>query len=324
MDICKNSLSLARYYLRPSPSLPALQSQVDWIGHAFYPIDHTLDRISLGLVRLDEFEAPLDDQPAILGGCIFLRLRIDTRKIPPAVLARRQSQATQKRRAELLAQNQTLTRKDKKEIREEVRQGLLARAEPRPKAVSLVIVPGQLWAFTARPRELALVEDFAAKLLNLQLEPVNLSTLPDAEPWTAQVSPHFLTRLFLSQLYRQEEAGDRDTRLRICRDVALAKDKEYMRVKTNNLASWPEIGLAVSKGKTIFQAGLDMALEGETYSLQLGSNWTATRVKTPPLTQSGDPDSALVERMSHLQKMFSALDALGQDLLPARQSSLAA
>jgi DNA recombination-dependent growth factor C len=223
-----------------------------------------------------------------------------------------------------LAQNQTLTRKDKKEIREEVRQGLLARAEPRPKAVSLVIVPGQLWAFTARPRELALVEDFAAKLLNLQLEPVNLSTLPDAEPWTAQVSPHFLTRLFLSQLYRQEEAGDRDTRLRICRDVALAKDKEYMRVKTNNLASWPEIGLAVSKGKTIFQAGLDMALEGETYSLQLGSNWTATRVKTPPLTQSGDPDSALVERMSHLQKMFSALDALGQDLLPARQSSLAA
>jgi len=324
MDICKNSLSLARYYLRPSPSLPALQSQVDWIGHAFYPIDHTLDRISLGLVRLDEFEAPLDDQPAILGGCIFLRLRIDTRKIPPAVLARRQSQATRKRRAELLAQNQTLTRKDKKEIREEVRQGLLARAEPRPKAVSLVIVPGQLWAFTARPRELALVEDFAAKLLNLQLEPVNLSTLPDAEPWTAQVSPHFLTRLFLSQLYRQEEAGDRDTRLRICRDVALAKDKEYMRVKTKNLASWPEIGLAVSKGKTIFQAGLDMTLEGETYSLQLRSNWTATRIKTPPLTQSGDPESALMEKVNQLQKMFAALDALGQDLLPAHRATLAA
>lgn len=324
MDICKNSLSLARYYLRPSPSLPDLHSQVDWIGHAFYPIDHTTDRISLGLVRLDEFEAPLDDQPAILGGCIFLRLHIDTRKIPPAVLARRQSQATQQRRAELLAQNQTLTREDKKEIREEVRQRLLAKAEPRPKTVSLVIAPGELWVFTARPRELALVEDFATKLLNLQLEPVNLSTLPDAEPWTAQVSPHFLTRLFLSQLYRQEEAGDQGTRLRISQDVALAKDKEHMRVKTKSLAAWPEIGLAVSKGKTIFQAGLEMTLQGEPYSLQLRSNWTATRVKTPPLTQNGDLDRALVEKVNQLQKMFAALDALDQDLLPAHRATLAA
>jgi hypothetical protein len=324
MDILKNSLSLARYHLDPSPGLPALHSRVDWTGHAFRPIDHTADQTSLGLVRLDDYEVPLTENPPRLGGYLFLRLRLDTRAIPPAVLARRQSQAIEQKRAALLAQGKSLTREDKKEIRDLVKQRLLAQTEPRPKTISLALLPRELWAFTARPRELAMVEDFVSPMLNLELHPVNLASLPNAGPWTAQVSPHFLTRLFLSQLYRQEQAGDGETRLCICRDVRLTKDKEHMSIQTKNLASWPEIGLSLSKGKTIFQAGLEITLGEERTTLQLRSNWTATRIKTPPLTQNGDPDSALVEKINQLRRIFSTLDALGQDLLPARQNTLAA
>lgn len=311
MDILKKSLSISRYAILGSHNTPREKTgQANWTEYAFASIDHTPEEQAFGLVSLQDYEAGLQT-PLTLGDYTFLRLRIDTRRIPPAVLKRRQDQVLARERAILSRQGKKrISWERRNQLRQKVRQELLWQTEPTPKTIGLVLAPGELWAMTVQECELHIVEQLMGRLLAATLLPVELCLAP-------HMQHRELAKEFLSTLYRLGRINKEQASARGLSNVWLARSQESITLRTQSQMSWPELSLGLSRGARINQADLELRAGSETYTFQLRPNWSVSRLKVPAL--QGSLEDRLLQKAGHLQQVFRALDSLGLDALGSKQ-----
>ncbi len=143
---------------------------------AFVDIDQSVEERSFGWVC---FEDLLDVEWAAggpeKGPYLAFTLRLDTRRIPPAVFKKHWLMALKQKRLELAEQGRKfLTRDQKMELREHVRQRLLARSLPIPAVFDVVwsVRDNRVYLATTNTKIRTLFEDMFTRTFELEVEPL--------------------------------------------------------------------------------------------------------------------------------------------------------
>ncbi len=135
MGLLASSVSMTRYrFVEPPPDSlwPEIPKRLK--QYSFKDIDQSADERSFGWVNFDDMlDSDWVDAVPDKGEYLAFALRLDTRRISPAVLKKHLQLALQQ--AEVKARGEGrkyLSRDDKKEVKEQTRLRLLARALPIP------------------------------------------------------------------------------------------------------------------------------------------------------------------------------------------------
>lgn len=162
MTLLKGSASFVRFTLEGE--LP--ENPLDYIAErialfSFQDIDDTYDEYSIGWVSiLNMFDSEFDFASHIAGDYITLTLRIDERKVSPAILKKfvqKEEERVKKER-----QIPKLSRTMKVEIKERIRVQLMRRAIPVPSTFELCwnLSESTLLFFSTNQKAHAILEDF--------------------------------------------------------------------------------------------------------------------------------------------------------------------
>ena len=144
--------------------------------YSFRDIDEQPDMQSIGWVNFDEMLDPTwAASPPHKGELILFSMRMDTRRIPPAVLKKHLAIALQKEKKDLLAKDRNfIPRERKKEIREQVALRLRQRFLPVPAVFDVVwiIARNEIWFFSVQSKMIDLFMEEFLKTFNLHIEPL--------------------------------------------------------------------------------------------------------------------------------------------------------
>ena len=162
MALLKGSASFVRFTLEGE--LP--ENPLDYIAErialfSFQDIDDTYDEYSIGWVSiLNMFDSEFDFASHIAGDYITLTLRIDERKVSPAILKK----FVQKEEERVKKERQVpkLNRTMKVEIKERIRVQLMRKAIPVPSTFELCwnLSESTLLFFSTNQKVQAILEDF--------------------------------------------------------------------------------------------------------------------------------------------------------------------
>ena len=138
---------------------------------SFRDIDNSLDEYSVGWVSVvNMFDAGFEYASYLNGDFVVLSLRVDERKVSPAVLKK----FVQKEEERIKKEKQLphLSRAAKSEIKERVRSELTAKAMPVPTVYDLVwnLSESTLFFFSTNQKAHTLLEDFFNDCFGLLLE----------------------------------------------------------------------------------------------------------------------------------------------------------
>ncbi len=137
---------------------------------SFKDIDDTFDEYSIGWVSVDNmFDSDFAYTSYAAGDYVVLSLRIDERKVSPAVLKK----FTQKEEERIKKEKQVpkLSRTHRLEIKENMRLMLVKKAVPIPSVYDLCwnLSEGTLSFFATSQKAQAILEDFFKETFNLTL-----------------------------------------------------------------------------------------------------------------------------------------------------------
>lgn len=153
---------------------------------AFQDIDNTADERSFGWVCFDNMLDNLwQTAPPHKGDYLAFKLRLDTRRIPAAVLKKHYTLELEQLTARAREQGQKyVTRDQKTELKEQVRLKLLARTLPIPATFDVVWNTGtnRIYLGSTQSKIQDMFEDLFTQTFELHLEPQ---------------SPYFLARNIL-------------------------------------------------------------------------------------------------------------------------------
>lgn len=177
MPVLSASVSLTRYRIVEEvpesiwAEIPTLLKRF-----SFKEIDQTSDERSYGWVSIENFLDPgFRTAPPEKGEYLAFALRLDTRRVSPAVFKKYMLLATEEAEKQAKEEGRKyLSRERKKEIKEQVRIKLMARAMPVPAVFDVV------WNTTSHTIYLASTNNKVRELFNnhftdtfeLHLEPV--------------------------------------------------------------------------------------------------------------------------------------------------------
>ncbi len=162
MGLLKGSASFVRFTLDgdlPEQSLDYIADRV--VSFSYKDIDDTYDEYSIGWVSiLNMFDSEFQFASYVAGDYITLTLRIDERKVSPAILKK----FTQKEEERIKSERQIpkLSRTMKVEIKERVRVELMRKAIPVPSTFELCwnLSESTLLFFSTNKKIHAVLEDF--------------------------------------------------------------------------------------------------------------------------------------------------------------------
>lgn len=162
MGLLKGSASFVRFTLDgdlPEQSLDYIADRI--VSFSYKDIDDTYDEYSIGWVSiLNMFDSEFQFASYVAGDYITLTLRIDERKVSPAILKK----FTQKEEARIKNERQIpkLSRTMKVEIKERVRVELMRKAIPVPSTFELCwnLSESTLLFFSTNKKIHAVLEDF--------------------------------------------------------------------------------------------------------------------------------------------------------------------
>lgn len=145
--------------------------------NAFKDIDHTADERSFGWVCFDDMlDAEWRTAPPQKGEFVTMGLRLDTRRIPPAVFKKHLTLALadEMDRMEQTKGKRYVSRDRKTEIKEQVALKLRARTLPIPAQFDVVwnIQTGVIYLASVQSKLRALFEDMFTMTFDLHLEPM--------------------------------------------------------------------------------------------------------------------------------------------------------
>jgi DNA recombination-dependent growth factor C len=162
MGLLKGSASFVRFTLDgdlPEHSLDYIADRI--VSFSYKDIDDTYDEYSIGWVSiLNMFDSEFQFASYVAGDYITLTLRIDERKVSPAILKK----FTQKEEERIKSERQIpkLSRTMKVEIKERVRVELMRKAIPVPSTFELCwnLSESSLLFFSTNKKIHAVLEDF--------------------------------------------------------------------------------------------------------------------------------------------------------------------
>lgn len=177
MSILSASLGLTRYRIIEDVPRDLLQEIPEKLKQfSFMDIDATADERSFGWTSIDDM---LDTQwlqaPPEKGEFFAFSLRLDTRRVPPAVLKKHYTIAVNAEMARNKEQGKEFVSRDRKrELKEQTMLKLRARTWPIPAVFDVVWNPGQnrIYLSTTNSKVQALFEDHFSLTFDLKLEPL--------------------------------------------------------------------------------------------------------------------------------------------------------
>jgi DNA recombination-dependent growth factor C len=145
--------------------------------NAFKDIDHTADERSFGWVAFDDMlDADWRSAPPQKGEFITMGLRLDTRRIPPAVFKKHLALALadEMERMEQTKGKAYVSRDRKNELKEQTKLRLMARTLPIPAQFDVVwnVTSGVVYLASIQSKLRALFEDMFTMTFDLHLEPM--------------------------------------------------------------------------------------------------------------------------------------------------------
>lgn len=177
MSILSASLGLTRYRIIeevPQELLSEIPEKLQQF--CFVDIDATADERSFGWTNIDDMlDMNWTQSPPEKAEYFTFSLRLDTRRIPPAVLKKHNTIALNKELAHNKEQGKNFVSRDrKKEIKEQVTLRLRARTFPIPASFDVIWNPSvnRVYLTTTNAKVRALFEDYFALTFELHLEPL--------------------------------------------------------------------------------------------------------------------------------------------------------
>ena len=175
MSLMKSSISLTIYRLEPSTLANVTGDAIR--RFAFRSIDNTPDEKGYGFVPEDDMFADLETSILERGRYMSFGFRIDTRKVPSAILKKHLAEMT---RDELQRQGKTfLSKSRKKELKDLCKSLLLSKTEPRPSMTGIAIDTsnGLVYVASTSKSTLELFENYAKTAFGGEMERMYPSTL---------------------------------------------------------------------------------------------------------------------------------------------------
>lgn len=288
----------------------------------FKPIDETPEwKTAMGWTG---FENMLDldfsqSRPQI-GEYLAFSLRTDRRAVPPAVLKKHYAQALQKEEASYRnaaeawawldpalrpqeAEPATagkaggkpfISRERKKELLEQVKTRLTARAEPVPASCGVVVNTrtGLVFLGSASPKTAQAFQKMFAATFNLDLLPLDACLLA-GEPRAGRV---FLTRVFsrglrLPARHIDPEAPASEVGFGFAGRVVVVGEETELSGTARNGGDIAEIEAGVEAGKEVIKLGLRLDWEPDSFTMTLDQDLrlTGLRLPCPPMPGSSAP-----------------------------------
>ncbi len=177
LSILSASLGLTRYRIIEEVPRELLQEVPEKLRKfGFVDIDATADERSFGWTNIDDMlDMNWTQSPPEKAEFFAFALRLDTRRIPPAVLKKHTTIALNKELEHNKEQGKNFVSRDRKrEIKEQVTLRLRARTLPIPAVFDIVWNPkaNRLHLATTNAKVRALFEDHFALTFDLHLEPL--------------------------------------------------------------------------------------------------------------------------------------------------------
>lgn len=200
MSILSASVGLTRYRIIedvPQETLSQVPEKLQQF--CFVDIDNTADERSFGWTNMDDMlDVNWTKSPPEKAEYFTFGLRLDTRRIPPAVLKKHLTIAVEKELEQNKEQGKNFVSRDRKrEIKEQVTLRLRARTFPIPAMFDIIWNPtkNRIYLSTTNAKVCALFEDYFALTFDLHLEPLTpffmaMDTLgEDAAPRLESLEP---------------------------------------------------------------------------------------------------------------------------------------
>lgn len=171
MGLINGSASFMRFSVEgelPEPFWDFVAERV--AAHSFKDIDDTLDEYSIGWVSVaNMFDADFAYASYSAGDYVVLSLRVDERKVSPAVL--KKCVLKEEERIKRERQLPKLSRSVKLEIKERMRSQLLRKSVPVPAVYDLTwnLAEGTLLFFTTNKKAMVLLEEFFKETFGLSV-----------------------------------------------------------------------------------------------------------------------------------------------------------
>jgi hypothetical protein len=175
-------------------------TQIEKAGLRFEPIDATTDERSFGFVCFDDMLQPLGFTPVQKSQFVAVSLRLDTRRVSPAVLKKYVRAALEQELA--LTGKKWVSRERKREIVENTKLMLLAKALPVPSVTDVIfsMEDGRIWLCSGNAKIQSLFEGLfrnafpeqARDLIRLDVANILLPALEDRD----DAGVHFLKWAF--------------------------------------------------------------------------------------------------------------------------------
>lgn len=177
MGILSASSSITRYRIADEVTTDLLQKIPDLlVRFGFHDIDDSAEERSFGWVSFDDM---LDNKfvsaPPEKGAYFAFKLRLDTRRVSPAVFKKHFALAQRAYLASIEDEEKRYISKDrKKELREQVMLKLRARSLPIPADFDVVwaLESHEVWLATTNSKVRGLFEDYFLQSFDLHLEPL--------------------------------------------------------------------------------------------------------------------------------------------------------
>ncbi len=303
----------------------------------FNPIDDMPELLSVGWTSFDDMlDTTFGKVHPKIGEYLAFALRIDQRKISGAVLKKHYAMALQKEEAiNREAGKKYVSRERKKELKEQAKMRLLAKAEPVPASHEVVVnlSTGLVLLGCASPKVADLFSERFTATFNLTLLPLDPATLT-GEP---EAGRHFLTRVFSEGMSihppvapaAPDAPGEptlpgNEITLAFTDRVIVVDDKAELSGTSKNGADIAEIEAGVTAGKEVVKLGLRVEWDPDAWTMTLDHDLRFTGLRLPSGAGEDfkdDADGAFLERMFLLERAASAVHAACKDAWDQRLDS---
>ncbi|SDB60104.1 Putative exonuclease, RdgC [Desulfonatronum thiosulfatophilum] len=318
---------------------------------SFQDIEDTAEELSFGWTSIDDMDdTAFERSPVERGALNGWSLRIDTRKIKPAVLSR----LVKKRIAEESEREGKALSKDRRqEIKDQTKLYLLTKTPPEPRVVDLVHAPqeGLLYVFSNNKFALETVSELFEKTFGMELERLTPAWLARRlagqkraeEVFEAGIDafdvplPPTVPALFLAHLLKTAVAGESINGVHLDSGGKVALEKlvgESMEKCT--VSGWQgdpmgELLIAMADAKRISAATLILNDEStqESWTTGVTAGFEIT-VKTPKVDvqDKEDADGLFLEKFFLIERFFQMWDDLYREFLttwtPALENEIVA
>ncbi len=175
MSILSASLGLTRYHVVGEiPDAIWREAPKRLADNAFHDIDESVEERSFGWCNLDNMlDLDWSDSPPEKGQFLCFSLRLDTRRIPPAVIKKHVMIALAKELAQAKTEGKNFISKDRRrEIKDQVMLRLRARSLPVPAVFDAVwnMQSGRVLFASTNTKARALFEELFETTFGLELE----------------------------------------------------------------------------------------------------------------------------------------------------------